>query len=59
MDKGTEFNIEYLTSGSVINAHHFLVDRKTVVGARCAKPTTVYTMSARKFYQIACEYPKL
>ena len=59
MDKGTEFPLEHLTSGSVINAHHFMIDRKTVVSARCAKATTVYVMKANKFYQIAQEYPKL
>ena len=46
MDKGTEFPIEHLASGSIINAHQFLVDRKSVVSVRCAKATTVYTMSA-------------
>ena len=59
MDKGTEFPIEHLTSGSVINAHQFMIGRKTVVSARCIKATTLYTMSAKKFKEIAQEYPRL
>ena len=59
MDKDTEFPIEKLTYGSVINAHQFLIDRKTVVSARCLKNSIIYTMSAEKFFKIADEYPKL
>ena len=46
MDSGTEFPIEYLSSGSVINAHQFMIDRKALVSVRCAKATTFYTLNA-------------
>ena len=59
MDSGTEFPIEYLSSGSVINAHQFMIDRKALVSVRCAKATTFYTLSAEKFFEIADTHPQL
>jgi len=56
MDNGTHYPIEFLGSGSVINAHQFMVDRKSTVSCRCAKPTTFYTLSAEKFFEIASEH---
>ena len=51
MDNGTEFPIEHLRSGSVINAHQFLIDRPSAVSVRCIKASTFYTMNAWKLIQ--------
>ena len=56
MDNGTEFTIEHLSKGSVINAHSFLVRRQMPISARFSLNTTYYTLSAEKFGDIASEY---
>lgn len=60
MDKGNEeFLVEVLKSGSVINAHQFLIDRNKSLSCRCRQATTFYSMTAAKFYEIANHHPQL
>ena len=59
MDKSTDFPIDYLSSGSVINSHQFMIERKSSVNIKCVKSTTIYKLSAHTFSEIAYEYPKL
>ena len=63
MDNGTEFTVERLARGSVINAHSFLVRRPMPVHARFAVNTTFYSLTAKDFGDIAAdnheEYPML
>ena len=59
MDSGTHYPIEYLNSGSVINAHQFMINRKSTISCRCTKVTTFYTLSADKFFEIASNYKSL
>jgi hypothetical protein len=44
MDKGTEFPIEHLGGGGILNAHHCLVGRRACVSVRCLKATTFYRL---------------
>ena len=59
MDKGTEFPIEHLGGGGILNAHHFLVRRPACVSVRCLKATTFYTLRIQKLFQVAENHPKL
>ena len=59
MDNGTEFCVERLSKGSIINAHTFLADRQMAVNARFASNTTYYTLSAERFGDVAAGYPAL
>ena len=59
MDKGTEFPLEHLGAGGILNAHHFIVGRKACVSVRCLKATTFYTLSFQKLYEVSQIYPKL
>lgn len=42
MDNGSEFSIERLFRGSVINHHSFLIEDKIDVNARCKTPSTLF-----------------
>lgn len=53
MDTGTEFSIEYLSKGSIINANTFIISRNMPISARFSINTTYYTLSAEKFVEIA------
>lgn len=59
MDKGTEFPIEYLSAGGILNPHHCIVGRKACVTVRCLKATTFYTLSVQTLSQVSQIYPKL
>ena len=59
MDKGTEFPIEYLGGGGILNAHHSLVGRPACVSVRCLKATTFYTLDIGKMFTISENHPKL
>ena len=59
MDKGTEFPIEHLGGGSILNAHHSLVNRRASLSVRCLKSTTFYTLHVQKLFQISEKYSKL
>ena len=59
MDDGTEFPLESLPKGSVINAHQFIATRPSPISAKMACNTTYYTLSVDQFARIAREYPRL
>ena len=59
MDSGTDFTIEHLSKGSILNAHSFVVLRSMPISARFAVNTTYYTLSAKKFGDIAADYEPL
>ena len=46
MDNGTDFTVEHLAKGSIINAHSFVVLRAMPISARFAVNTTYYTLTA-------------
>ena len=50
MDKGTEFPIEYLGSGGILNAHHCIAGRPACVSVRCLKSTTFYILNIYKLF---------
>jgi len=53
MDAGTEFILENLPTGSILNAHNMLVQRKHQVNARCAMNTNFYFLRYHKLVEIA------
>lgn len=57
MDNGTEFPIERLGRGSVINAHSFLIEDTIDSVARCGVTSSIYVLSSSKFSKIADKYP--
>ena len=59
MDNGTDFTVEHLAKGSILNAHSFVVLRTMPISARFAVNTTYYTLTAQRFGDIAAEYPPL
>ena len=56
MDNKSEFYIDHLPKGSIINSQTFLVNRQMPVSARFTMNTTFYSLSAEKFGDIAAEY---
>ena len=59
LEDGTEFNIETLSKGSIINPHQFINPRLLPFSARTLCNTTYYILRSNKFASIAQEYPKL
>ena len=59
MDAGTEFIIELLTKGSIINSNSFIATRESPISARFSRNCTYYTLSAEKFTSLASEDPCL
>ena len=59
MDAGTELVIERLTSGSIINPHNMLVQRKHAINARFEIKTTFYYLKYQKLLDIAKKHPWL
>mmetsp|Transcript_22438 Transcript_22438/g.27635 ORF Transcript_22438/g.27635 Transcript_22438/m.27635 type:complete len:471 (+) Transcript_22438:1479-2891(+) len=57
MDAGTEFRLELLTAGSVINSHNMLVQRKHSVNVRFTQNTMFYYLKYSKLVQVARNYP--
>lgn len=57
MDAGTEFQLEILPTGSVLNAHNFLAKRKHSVNSRFTINTTFYYLKYDKIVEIARSYP--
>ena len=49
MDNGTDFPIEKLSKGSVLNLSSFIVVRSMPISARFVTNTTYYALSALKF----------
>lgn len=59
MDVGTEFIIEHLTKGSIINSNSFIAMRESPLSARFTSSSTYYTLSAKKFTELASTDPVL
>jgi len=57
MDAGTQLPIEYLKAGSVLNAHHFLVQRKHSVNVRFNMSTAFYYLKYARMVEVARKYP--
>ena len=58
MDAGTEFALENLPTGSIINAHNFLARRKHSVNARVTTNTTFFYLKYAKIVEVAKLYPR-
>lgn len=53
MDAGTEFRLELLTTGSVLNPHNMLVKRKHSVNARFSQNTMFYFLKYSTLVKVA------
>ena len=56
MDNGTEFSIEVLSSGSIINPNNFLCDRNPTVSYRCLANCLLYRIKLDALEDIAVDY---
>ena len=57
MDAGTEFSLEILPTGSILNAHNMLAKRKHSVNSRFAMNTTFYSLKYQKLVEVFKQYP--
>jgi len=57
MDAGTEFSLEVLPTGSVLNSHNMLAKRKHSVNARFSISTSYYILKYDKIVEVARRYP--
>jgi CRP-like cAMP-binding protein len=57
MDNGTEFVIERLISGSVINPTAFLVEDEIDTIFRAGSSTTIFTLNVQQFVNEIVKYP--
>ena len=57
MDAGTEFSLEILPTGSILNAHNMLAKRKHSVNSRFAMNTTFYYLKYQKLVEVFKKYP--
>lgn len=57
MDAGTEFQLEVLPTGSILNPHNMLARRKHSVNARFSMNTTFYYLKYSKLIEVAKQYP--
>ena len=57
MDAGTEFSLEILPTGSILNAHNMLAKRKHSINSRMAMNTTFYYLKYSKLVEVARQYP--
>ena len=53
MDAGTEFSLEKLPAGSILNAHNMLAKRKHSTNARFTMNTTFYYLKYNKLVDVA------
>ena len=49
LEDGTEFNIETLSKGSIINPHLFVCNKMLPISARVISQTMYYTLASDKF----------
>ena len=56
MDAGSEFPIEVLPTGSILNPNNFLCNRKHSVNYRCLANCTLYCIKYDDFAEIAYKY---
>ena len=57
MDAGTEFQLEILPTGSILNPHNMLAKRKHSVNSRFTMNTTFYYLKYDKLVEVAQQYP--
>ena len=57
MDAGTEFQLEIMPTGSILNAHNMLAKRKHSVNSRFTMNTTFYYLKYHKLVEVAQQYP--
>ena len=57
MDAGTEFSLEKLPAGSIINPHNMLAKRKHSTNARFTMNTTFYYLKYSKLVEVARQHP--
>ncbi len=57
MDASTDLTIERLPTGSIINAHNMLADRKNNINARFTTNTSFYFLKYAKLVEVAQNYP--
>lgn len=57
MDAGSEFSIEVLPTGSILNPNNFMTDRKHTVNFRCLANCLLYTIRWDDLYSIANKNP--
>ena len=57
MDAGTEFRLELLTTGSVLNPHNMLVSRKHSMNARFTQNTMFYYLKYSTLVKVARNFP--
>ena len=57
MDAGTEFSLEKLPAGSILNAHNMLAKRKHSTNARFTMNTTFYYLKYNKLVDVARQHP--
>ena len=58
MDAGAEFQLEILPTGSILNAHNMLANRKHSVNSRFSMNTTFYYLKYHKLVEVAKKYPR-
>ena len=56
MDAGTEFPIDILTTGSILNPHNFLAKRKQATNVRFEKNTIFYFLKYAQLVSVARNY---
>lgn len=57
MDAGTDFSLEILNTGSILNPHNMLAKRKHSTNARFVMNTTFYYLKYSKLVEVAKKYP--
>ena len=58
MDTGTDFSLENLPTGSILNAHNCLAKRKHSINSRFTINTTFYYLKYHKIVEVAQKFPK-
>lgn len=56
MDAGTEFPIDILTTGSILNPHNFLAKRRQATNVRFTKNTIFYFLTYAQLVSVARNY---
>jgi CRP-like cAMP-binding protein len=57
MDNGTDFVIEILPQGSILNPIAFLIEDEIDTINRTASPCVVYHLNVDRFIEEACKFP--
>ena len=59
IDGSTEFLIDYISKGTVLNAYNCLANIKTSVNVKCLTSVTYYYMPFDILHSVALNYPSL